>query len=220
MNMIRGVPMPDTSSRPFEPGTTGWTAADLDDPAMEAQWAAGSYEIVEGVLTRMPPAYFTGGYSLYKLMRNVDAYLEQEGISAGFGTGVEIILDQARLSRADAALLTAEDEIRHAKAARAAGRKSPERTRILVPPTLIIESVSPGHELHDERTKKRWYAEFGVPNYWLLDALKRSLQCFRLEGTEYHLDVAGRNDDEIRPSAFPGLVIPLARLWKQWRSWI
>lgn len=49
-----------TSSRPFEPGTTGWTVHDLDDPEIERQWFEGRYEIVEGVLTKMPPAYFTG----------------------------------------------------------------------------------------------------------------------------------------------------------------
>lgn len=208
----------DTSLRPFEVGTTGWTAADLDDPEIEAKWAAGNYEIVEGVLTQMPPAYFTGGWSLNKLVRIVENHLEDKGIDAGFAPEVEIIIDQSRLPRADAALLTAEDEVRHARATRDAGRRSPERTRILVPPTLIIESVSPGHESHDERTKKKWYAEFGVPNYWLLDALKRSLQCLRLEAGSYRLDAAGRDDEQVRPSAFPGLVIPLGRLWKQWKD--
>ena len=48
-------------SRPFLPGTTGWTASDLDDPQIERLWFSGRYEIVEGVLTSMPPAYLAGG---------------------------------------------------------------------------------------------------------------------------------------------------------------
>lgn len=39
------------ADKPFEPGTTGWTAADLDDPRIEREWFRGRYEIVEGVLT-------------------------------------------------------------------------------------------------------------------------------------------------------------------------
>ena len=31
----------DTHVRNFEPGTTGWTAADLDRPEIERRWFAG-----------------------------------------------------------------------------------------------------------------------------------------------------------------------------------
>jgi Uma2 family endonuclease len=193
------MPSVATSSRPFEPGTTGWTADDLEDPEIEAQWASGNYEIVEGVLTRIPPAYFTGGRSLNKLVRIVEDYLERERIVGEFATEVEIIIEKSRVPRADAAMLTAEDKARQVRAVKALAKRDPDRTRILVPPTPIIESVSPGHELHDEQTKKRWYAEFGVPNYWLLHALRRSLHCYRLEGGEYLLDASGRDREEVRP---------------------
>ena len=39
----------------FVAGTLGWTADDLDDPRIERLWDQGRYEIVEGVLTQMPP---------------------------------------------------------------------------------------------------------------------------------------------------------------------
>jgi hypothetical protein len=35
-----------TEPRPFQPGTTGWTVRDLDDPEIERQWFSGRYEIV------------------------------------------------------------------------------------------------------------------------------------------------------------------------------
>ncbi|HZL38562.1 MAG TPA: hypothetical protein VFC78_24855 [Tepidisphaeraceae bacterium] len=54
------MPLAPTTSRPFIPGTTGWTADDLDDPQIERQWEDGAYEIIEGVLTLMPAAYFAG----------------------------------------------------------------------------------------------------------------------------------------------------------------
>ena len=109
--------------------------------------------------------------------------------------------------------MTPEDWKRHRRAARRAGRSDHRRTRILVPPTLVIESVSPRHERHDERTKRRWYAEFGVPNYWLLNSFSRSLKCLVLAGSDYRVDVEGRGSDELRPALFPGLTIPLAQLW-------
>jgi len=45
--------------RSVVPGTTRWTADDLDDPRIEREWFRGHYEIIEGVLTtkqRLEPA--------------------------------------------------------------------------------------------------------------------------------------------------------------------
>ena len=51
-----------------------------------------------------------------------------------------------------------------------------------------------------------------MPHYWLLNAFDRSLECLRLVEGTYETDVAGRDDDEIRPALFSGLVIRLAEL--------
>jgi Uma2 family endonuclease len=79
----------------------------------------------------------------------------------------------------------------------------------------VIESLSWGHESHDRETKRSWYAEAGIPNYWLLDAQERSLECLVLEGSGYRTDQSGRDAAELRPSAFPGLVISLGTLWAE-----
>lgn len=42
----RPMTAPATGSRPFEVGTTGWTADDLLDPQIERQWEDGRYEII------------------------------------------------------------------------------------------------------------------------------------------------------------------------------
>src|SRR5437773_6063737 len=102
----------DTSPKPFEPGTTGWTANDLDDPAIEREWFRGRYEIVEGVLTKMPPAYFTGGESLFKLMKCIDRHCEAHGPAGSFAPEVDIVIDQPRVGIADAVFLTPEQRVR------------------------------------------------------------------------------------------------------------
>jgi Uma2 family endonuclease len=84
---------------------------------------------------------------------------------------------------------------------------------VLVPPTLVVEAVGMGHESHDQETKRHWYAEAGARNYWIIDPFKRTMECLVLSGSEFVTDQRGQNDDELRPSLFPGLVIPLARLW-------
>lgn len=199
--------------RPFEPGTVGWTAQDLLDPAIEREWELGSYEIVEGVLAIMPAAYFRGGSAVFGLLHLLKVHFQRSRSSAKISVEVDLILTPSRVAKADAVVLTAEDERLQAAAALRQGRTDPQKTRILIPPTLVIESISPGHESHDRETKQRWYAEAGIPNYWILDAFEESLECLVLEGAGYRLDAPGKHKETVRPSLFPGLTLPLEQVW-------
>lgn len=190
-----------------------WPSA--DDPEIERRWANGRYEIVEGVLTTMPPAYFVGGNALFNVLHRIKSHLEQTGQRGRFATGLDVVVDEDRVARSDAAMLTPADEARQAEAAKTvAPQRDATRVRILVPPTLIIEALSPGHEQHDLKTKKRWYAEFGVPNYWVLDAFAKSLQCMVLDGGSYRTEFNAGDADVVRPQLFPGLVLPLTPVWE------
>jgi Uma2 family endonuclease len=198
------------------PGTTGWTIDDLDDPQIERLWSLGRYEIVEGVLTLMPAAYFDGGVALDNLLFLTRVHIHAQKLNWLVAREVDMVLNKRRLPVVDAVLLSSDDQQKQKAAHAATGKRKQLRYgRILVAPTLVIESISYGHEAHDRETKRRWYAEAGIPNYWLLDAQQRSLECLVLEGADYRVDQSGRNADEIKPSLFPGLVIPLAQLWAE-----
>jgi Uma2 family endonuclease len=202
--------------RKFIPGTTGWTVDDLDDPQIETLWHGGRYEIVEGVLTRMPPAYFDGSSILDELLYVLRAHIETAALGGKLAREVDVILGQRRLPIVDALYLSPTDLEKQRRAHAATGkRKQLKYGRILVPPTLVIESISLGHEAHDRETKRAWYAEARIPNYWLLDAQQRSLECLLLEGADYRIDQSGRDADALHPCLFPGLTIPLQRLWAE-----
>ncbi|HEV8604209.1 MAG TPA: hypothetical protein VGQ99_02510 [Tepidisphaeraceae bacterium] len=66
-----------TSSRRLVPGTTGWTVRDLDNPEIERQWDSSHYEIIEGVLTKMAPAYYDGGVALSNVIDLVKSHLKK-----------------------------------------------------------------------------------------------------------------------------------------------
>jgi Uma2 family endonuclease len=126
---------------------------------------------------------------------------------------VDLVMGPRRLAVAGTVFLTPQDQDRQREANLNRGKRRVEFGRLLVPPTLLIESVSMGHESHDRETKRRWYAEFAVPNYWVLDAYQRTLECLVLEGDAYRLDAAGREKQTVRPAVFTGLEIELAPLW-------
>ena len=100
--------------RRFKPGTTGWTAADLDAPRIEAHWERGRYEIVEGVLTRMPAAYYDPGIALSRLTELTLAAIRTSDPLAAFVTEVDVIVADRRIPKPDALYLSPKDREAHA----------------------------------------------------------------------------------------------------------
>jgi len=204
-----------TAPRTLEPGTTGWLSSDLDDPAVAAQWDEGRYEIVDGILVVLPPPTFDHGEPTYDLLGAVRSHFRRQGVRARVSTEVDLIVAEDRVFRVDGVLLTPEDVRKQTAARRLAGRDEARVGRVLIAPTLVVESVSEGHEQHDRVTKRRMYAGFGIPNYWIVDAAARSLRCLRLDDGEYTVDAEGEGEGEqtVRPTAFPGLEIPVQELF-------
>jgi Uma2 family endonuclease len=207
---------PRTARRRFVAGTTGWTASALDDPRIEPLWEGGHFEIVEGVLTRMPPAHYDSSVALSRLIGIVLPAIQEGDPGAVIPMEVDVIVGERRVPKVDALYLSPQDRARQKQLNALHGRgtrKTLRYGRILVPPTLIVESLSRGHEDHDRLTKRAWFAEMKVPNYWLLNYFDESLECLTLRDDRYVTDASARGQQEVRPTLFPSLVIPLAKLW-------
>lgn len=200
--------------RELKPGSTGWTCEDLDAPGVREQWEREHVELVHGVIAEMPAMHFTHGSPLAKLAQMLGNHFDENGIDAEVGIG-EVDLQVARdvRYRVDGLVLTAADKVRQER--RQAQLRPGEHPLgvIVVPPTVVIESISLGHEKHDRVTKPADYARFGVPHYWIVDAYQRSMQCLVLQDGAYVEDVAGAGEDVLRPSAFPGLALPLKKVF-------
>jgi Uma2 family endonuclease len=196
------------------PGTTGWTEDDLYDPRIERLWERGRYEIVEGILTKMPAALLDVSLPLSRLTDQIKYHLAKFSIPGEFGFEVDLVVNNIRVPKVDAVFLTpAQLQQQAAVQAKRVQRKKVRYGRLRVAPELVIESISPGHELHDRQTKRQWYCSFGIPNYWLFDAYGRTLECLRLHDGQYETDVAGKEMDDVAPSMFPGLTIHLGQVW-------
>jgi Uma2 family endonuclease len=201
-------------SRRFVPGTTGWTEDDLNDPRLERLWDRGGYEIVEGVLTKMPPAYLEGSLPLRRLTRQIERHLEENSMPGEFAFEVDLVISRIRIPRVDAIFLTSDQLRRQAEIQAARKQRTPlHYGRLRLAPELVIEAISIGHEIHDRQTKRDWYAGFGVGNYWLLDPFGRTLECLCMADGSYRTDVAGKDQEDIAPAMFPGLTIRLGSLW-------
>ena len=205
-----------TSHRLFEPGTTGWTVDDLADSDIAWEWDQGRYELVEGVLTKMAPQGIHTIKPLHRLRRMIERRLdESKAVSGEFFTEVDLLLRPNRVPRPDMLFLTADQLQRQERLESDRNIAEADYCPVLIMPLVILESVSVGHEEHDRVTKRGWYAKAKIPHYWILTAHERSLVCLKLKGASYIEEAAGRNDQDIRSSAFGGIVLPLAELWRK-----
>jgi Uma2 family endonuclease len=80
-------------------------------------------------------------------------------------------------------------------------------------PDLVVEIVSPSSRRHDRVTKLRWYAQLGVPEYWLIDPEARTVERLVLREGAYVIRASLADTETFRPESFGGLEIPLAKLW-------
>jgi len=80
-------------------------------------------------------------------------------------------------------------------------------------PDLVIEIVSPSSERYDRVTKLRWYAQLGVPEYWLVNPQARTFERLVLRDGVYAIATSASCEETFRPDSFDGLAIPLAKLW-------
>jgi len=199
--------------RKLIPGSTGWSVHDLDDPKIQSEWEAGHFQIIEGVLAIMPPAYWETSECLQRLVFQVQTYLKKKRLPTGFGFEVDVVVGEISVPKADAVYMTRADKARQRRANSPQTPKELKYGRVTVPPTLVIENISKGHESEDRVAKRGYYAGASIPNYWILDVYQRSLECLVLKRGAYVLDQLGRGKAKVAPACFAGLSIDLAKVW-------
>jgi len=69
-----------------------------------------------------------------------------------------------------------------------------------------------GSRIIDRFVKRDRYAQFGVPEYWLLEPVEPRIEVFRLEAGKYRAVADFGPGDTLESATFPGLRIPLSSL--------
>ncbi len=82
-----------------------------------------------------------------------------------------------------------------------------------VAPDWICEVLSPSTEEHDRGRKQKVYAREGVDFLWFVDPIARSLEAYRLRGTEWELIGELYNDAQVSLPPFEAIIFDLSDLW-------
>ena len=78
---------------------------------------------------------------------------------------------------------------------------------------LVVEVVSPSSRRYDRVKKLNWYAQLGVPEYWIVDPEARTLERLVLREGSYMIAASLEGEEVFRPESFEGMEIALAKLW-------
>jgi Uma2 family endonuclease len=85
----------------------------------------------------------------------------------------------------------------------------PIRTR----PDWVCEVLSPSNARHDRVTKSALYAQHGVPYYWLIDPVERTLEAYELDGDGWKVSGTWADDALARVPPFEAIELELKRLF-------
>jgi Uma2 family endonuclease len=159
------------------------------------------YELLDGDLVVTPPPTTLHQHTSTELVRILGNHIISERLGRLFHAPVAVILADDCVVEPDLVFV-------------AASRRAIIKPRgIEGPPDLTIEILSKGTARRDRTTKARLYARFGVPHFWLIDPVKRSLETYERGTRGYRRTALHAGDAVVRPAPFADLRLDLRDLW-------
>ncbi|MDE2785950.1 MAG: Uma2 family endonuclease [Chloroflexota bacterium] len=161
----------------------------------------GLWELVDGELCEMPPPNLDHQRLVGFLYRMLCTYLDGTTPSLGEALwGVGVALSESRMLIPDLVFVRA-------------GREDIQQANYLDGvPDLVVEALSTDRQ-RDLALKRAWYAEAGVPEYWILDPVNDTLTVLELSGGEYTERAVLGHGDTLTTLTIPGFELPLEHLF-------
>jgi Uma2 family endonuclease len=88
-----------------------------------------------------------------------------------------------------------------------------DRNSISAAPDWACEVLSPSTLRKDKIRKMPIYGQHGVPYFWLIDPIAKTLDVFRLESGNWVVAGVYADDDKVRAEPFQKVEIDLSNLW-------
>ena len=159
------------------------------------------YEVLDGELYMTPSPTYLHQWVVMALAAALHDHASQHGLGAVLTAPIDVVLSETTIVQPDILFIGA---------ARVPAATAKNITTV---PELIVEVVFPSSAEQDRVDKMRAYARHGVPHYWIADPDAKVLEMYALSGGDYALAAEFRGDVTGSSPLFPGLAIPLARLW-------
>ncbi|HWM92517.1 MAG TPA: Uma2 family endonuclease [Thermoanaerobaculia bacterium] len=144
------------------------------------------YEVIRGVLYVAPSPNYDHQFTIAKLTLRIGIFVEERGLGIVLMAPFDILLPAGIATPVQPDLLFFRKENRPQR-----GDKNFRGV-----PDLMVEVLSPSTRLYDRRIKLNAYRDAGVPEFWLVDPLTRTVVVYGWkEGQFIELDRGGAGDE-------------------------
>lgn len=168
-----------------------------------AHYAADRYEWVEGVLIAMSPGSLKHNKLILYLCFLLDAFFELSEIGIVANSPFVMRLPVYPNRRREPDLMV----VLNANMAQLTG------TVMNGPADICIEVVSEESVERDHGTKFEEYQKGGVPEYWIIDGLRKEARFYRVNGEGVYIRQTEDADGNYRTPALPGFALHVPTLW-------
>ena len=159
------------------------------------------YEIIDGELYMATTPTTNHQIIADRFLVVLSNYLERHPIGIAISAPLEVFLSATNLAQPDVMFIS-KDRLHIIKP-----------TQIKGAPDLVIEVLSPSTEKRDRTVKLKMYAKFGVREYWMAKEKTATVEIFRLQEGKLILVARLGKSDVLTSPLFPGLEIPLAKIF-------
>ena len=159
------------------------------------------YELIEGELFVAPAPNIEHQRKVGRLFMRLMQHVEQHDLGEVFIAPCDVLLDDSTVLEPDIMFVSK------------ARQSIVTDSCVEGAPDFVVEVLSDSSRTIDRFVKRDRYAEFGVPEYWLLDPVEPRIEVLHLEGRKYRLMGSfGPADTMDASPTFPELRIPMPRL--------
>ena len=159
------------------------------------------YEVIDGGLFVTPPPVTRHQVASFELSWRIGAYVAQHPIGRMLPAPIGVVLDDENGLQPDLVFVSRDREA-------IIGERGIDGA-----PDLVVEVLCPSTRSRDRGIKMHRYAAAGVTHYWMLDPRSKALEAYKLGEDGYAVLGTLASGEIFRPELFPGLEIPIDRLW-------
>ena len=181
-----------------EPTELLFTYDDLQDVAIRRGY---QYEILDGELVVTPAPFPWHQFVLLELYDVVKAHVRAKNLGFVLLSPTDLHLSKTDVLQPDMLFVSSARE------------RFIEEKFVSGPPDLVVEVLSKGTTRRDRVTKREIYERFAVPNYWIVDPFSEKVEELVRRGKRLVLRGTMKGNKTFAPACFPGLKIPLKKLW-------
>jgi Uma2 family endonuclease len=159
------------------------------------------YELIAGEVYVAPSPTFGHQSSSFRLARTLADHVDERELGTVMIAPFDVVLSDVTTVQPDILFVSRQRE------------HIIEPRGIFGAPDLVVEVLSPSNASLDLGAKRDEYAGAGVPNYWSVNPMQRTMRAFALDRGVYREVQSAQGEETFRAPPFPDLVILLRDLW-------